>query len=408
MTTKKLYNAGTIFLGYWALITFLSSLNLDNASPIRQESYALILLGLISFAAGCVVCKVFKHKPVVRSEYNFEISDYRLLNLACIVIIVYSIYRFGIIASYLSQGISWGDIRLMHGYAGESGIYHAAIAFGGGYPTILVKRRYRIRFGRSLDFDNPSNFNEKILWLEKNWQHPLIVQCSDKYRLHEYVRGLGLERIMPKIYGKWDHAEDIDWDSLPDQFVIKCNHGAKWNIICTNKAGLNRNESESKLNSWLKMDYGLREFEVHYSHIKPVIFAEEYIEPNSDKLMPDDYKIYCFNGKPKFLLVCLERESELELEWYDFDWNIYDIGAKPNKGKAKRPKSLEKMIEYAEKLSQPFPFVRVDFYDRSGEAVLGEMTFSPMYGMAKYYSEEGNKQIGDMLLLPQKYKGRFE
>lgn len=140
---------------------------------------------------------------------------------------------------------------------------------------------------------------------------------------------------MPKIYGKWDDATEIDWDSLPNQFVIKCNHGAKWNIICKDKSKLDKAEATRKLNTWVKMDYGEREFEIHYSHIKPVIFAEEYIEPNTDKLMPEDYKVYCFNGKPMFLLVCLEREVELELEWYDFDWNVFDIGAKPNKQKGK-------------------------------------------------------------------------
>ena len=183
--------------------------------------------------------------------------------------------------------------------------------------------------------------------------------------------------------------------------MVKCNHGAKWNIICIGKEKLNKSDAEIKLNSWLKMDYGEREFEVHYSHIKPIIFAEEYIEPNDDKLMPEDYKIYCFNREPKLVLVCLERETELE--WYDFDWNIMDVGAKPNKRKALRPASLDAMVTYARQLAKPFPFVRVDFYDRQGEPVLGEMTFSPMYGMAKYYSDEGNVMFGDMLLLPEKY-----
>ena len=280
-------------------------------------------------------------------------------------------------------------------------------AIGGGYPTLLVQRRYRIRFGRKLDFNNPQNFNEKILWLEKNWQHPLVVQCADKYRLHEYAKSLNMENIMPAIYGMWEDASQIDWDSLPERFVIKCNHGAMQNIICMNKEKLDKVDAVRRLNSWLKFDYGQLEFELHYSHIKPVIFAEEYIEPNTDKLMPEDYKIYCFNGKPRFVLVCLDREVGLELEWYDLNWNVFDIGVKPNKGKAQRPDSLEKMIEYAEKLSKPFPFVRVDFYDRAGEPILGELTFTPKYGMAKYYSEKGNKEIGDMLVLPEKYKGRF-
>lgn len=121
LTTKKLYNAGTIFLAYWAIITFLTSLNLDNAEPVRQSTYGLILLGLVSFAAGCLVCTQLKHRPQVNPDYNFEITSYRLLNIACIVIIVYSIYRIGIIASYLSRGISWGSIRMMHGIGGAAG-----------------------------------------------------------------------------------------------------------------------------------------------------------------------------------------------------------------------------------------------------------------------------------------------
>ena len=121
LATKKIYNAGTIFLGYWAIITFLTSLNLDNAATVRQSTYGLILLGLVSFAAGCLVCLQVKHRPQTNADYNFEISSYRLLNIACIVIIIYSIYRIGIIATYLSRGISWGSIRMMHGIAGAAG-----------------------------------------------------------------------------------------------------------------------------------------------------------------------------------------------------------------------------------------------------------------------------------------------
>lgn len=212
---------------------------------------------------------------------------------------------------------------------------------------------------------------------------------------------------MPKLYGCWQDAHQIDWENLPNKFVIKCNHGAKWNIICRNKKTFDIEQAQKKLECWLRMDYGQKEFEVHYSHIKPLVFAEEYIEPSTDDLLPVDYKIYCFNGIPRIILVCLDRETELKLEWYDFEWNVYDIGTKKNEQIAKRPKNLSKMWEFAERLSKPFPFVRVDFYDTDYQPVLGELTFTPMYGMAKYYSAEGNKKIGDMLALPSKYGGRF-
>ena len=121
LVTKKLYNAGTIFLGYWALITLLASLNLDNAAPVRQQTYGLILLGLVSFAGGCFICMQIIHKPRMSPDYDFTIKSYLLLNIACIVIIAYSMYRVGIIASYLSRGYSWGRIRQMHGIGGASG-----------------------------------------------------------------------------------------------------------------------------------------------------------------------------------------------------------------------------------------------------------------------------------------------
>lgn len=121
-STRKIYNAGTIFLGYWAIITLLTSLNFDNATPVRQSTYGFILLGLVSFAIGCLLCLSTKHKAQINSDFKFQISNYRLLYIACIIIIIYSAYRFTIIASYLSQGISWGNIRLMHGVAGETGV----------------------------------------------------------------------------------------------------------------------------------------------------------------------------------------------------------------------------------------------------------------------------------------------
>lgn len=119
--TRKIYNAGTIFLGYWAIITLLTSLNFDNATPVRQSTYGFILLGLVSFAAGCLLCLSTKHKAQINPDFKFHIVSYRLLNIACIIIIIYSIYRFTIIAEYLLQGVSWGNIRLMHGVAGETG-----------------------------------------------------------------------------------------------------------------------------------------------------------------------------------------------------------------------------------------------------------------------------------------------
>lgn len=273
-------------------------------------------------------------------------------------------------------------------------------------PVLFVKHRYKKIFGKKLYLKNPVGFNEKILWLSLYWQDPKIVLCADKYTLREYVSKKNLDFLMPTLYGVYNSTNDINWDSFPNKFVIKCTHGCKYNIICFEKNKLNINEATNKLDRWMNEKYGYNTYEPQYGKMIPRIIAEEFIETNAESL-PEDYKIYCFNGKPYCVLVCLERETELRLEWYDLDWNILDIGAKPNENKAQKPVCLDKMIEYAEILSKDFPFVRVDFYDSFGKPVLGEMTFSPMYGMATYYSEAGNKQLGDMLKLPQKLKSHF-
>ena len=274
-------------------------------------------------------------------------------------------------------------------------------------PRTYVKYAYKKHFGKKPNLENPQNFNEKILWIIFNWQNPLLVQCTDKYRMREYVKKMGLEFILPKLYGAWESVKSIDWNSLPEMFVMKCNHGCEMNIICENKSRLDIKVEEAKLTKWMQTRYGCDKFyEPHYLYIKPIIFAEEYIK-TADGRMPIDYKIYCFNGKPELILACVEREVGVKFEFYDLEWNVLDIGAEKNQQKARKPESLSKMIEYAKQLSHPFPFVRVDFYDRDGEPILGELTFTPFYGMARYYSKEGNAWLGSKLQLPEKYPGHF-
>ncbi|MCD8011764.1 MAG: hypothetical protein LUG99_01040 [Lachnospiraceae bacterium] len=274
-------------------------------------------------------------------------------------------------------------------------------------PKSYVRYAYKIHFGVYPNLKKPENFNEKILWLIFNWQHPLLVQCTDKFNMRNYVADCGLEEILPKLYGSWTDAQLVEWDKLPEQYAIKCNHGCEMNIICTNKADINIALASKQLNTWLHTRYGADKFyEPHYLHIKPIIFAEEYIKTLDGKL-PIDYKIYCFNGVPELALACVDRETRVKFEFYDLQWNVLDIGAEKNNMKARRPISLDKMVEYSRILSKPFPFVRVDFYDRDGDPVLGELTFTPFYGMARYYSEEGNLWLGNKLELPKKYKRNY-
>ena len=240
------------------------------------------------------------------------------------------------------------------------------------------------------------------------WQHPLIVTCADKYRMRGYVKKCGCIEYMPKLYGVYKSTEEIEWDKFPNKFAIKCNHGCKMNIICDDKNKFDIAESTKKLNYWMKDNYAYHVYEPHYAHIKPLILCEEYIETDGG-VFPDDYKIYCFNGEAKVILVCMERQDgKLRLEWYDLSWNPLDIGRDKNEQKAKKPLCLDEMIKCAEKLSKPFPYVRVDFYDKDGKAILGEMTFTPYYGMARYYNEKGNEWLGSLLRLPDKYPKHYK
>lgn len=276
-------------------------------------------------------------------------------------------------------------------------------------PLLFTKLLYFRLLGKPLNLKEPKGFNEKILWLKFHYKHPLIVLCADKYRMREYVDSLGLHHLLPKIYGVWKDSKDIDWSSLPNKFALKCNHGCCFNILCTDKDQLDIKQASIQLNQWLVTDYSYTACEMHYSKIKPLILCEEFLE-NEKKILPDDYKIYCFNGEPKVVLICAEREPnklDIRREFYDLDWNILEIGDRPNEQKTKKPDSLNEMIEYARVLAASFPFVRVDFYEIDSKPVLGELTFTPGAGLATFHSEEGDQYLGDLLTLPPKFEGNY-
>ena len=271
-------------------------------------------------------------------------------------------------------------------------------------PVLASKYLYRKATGKKLNLKNPQDFNEKLQWLKLNWQNPLVTQCADKYEMREYVRNCGCEEVLNELYDVYEATSEIDWDSLPSKFALKCTHGCGFNVICDDKSKLDKNEALEKLNEWLKIDFSLYAAELHYAKIKPRIICEKYIETDAG-FLPNDYKIYCFNGDVKIALVCSDRVTELKLNFLDLNWKRIDIGSeKFNKGEVpKKPKCFDIMINYAEKLSKPFPFVRIDFYDYNNKPVLGEMTFTPVGCMAMYYNDFGLKMLGEMIELPEKY-----
>lgn len=272
-------------------------------------------------------------------------------------------------------------------------------------PTLASKYLYKIRTGKNLNLNNPQDFNEKLQWLKLNWQHPLVVKCGDKFVVRDYVKKCGCEEILNELYGVYNEVSEINWEALPQKFVLKTTNSCGTNIICDNKNILYKNEVFAKLEKWMKIDYGLRNAEIHYSKMIPRIICEKYLQPKSG-FLPYDYKIYCFNGKPKMAHLITERETDHPKSYcVDINWNkmILEKGEAIDKIIPSKPKCFDQMVSYAEKLSKGFPFVRIDFYDFQDKPILGEMTFTPLAAMATYYTEEALNMIGDWIELPEKH-----
>lgn len=265
---------------------------------------------------------------------------------------------------------------------------------------------YKKTFHKKLNLKAPQEFNEKLMWLKlTNYnKNKLVWECSDKFLVRKYLMSKGIkEENLPKILKVYNNTNEINFEELPNRFALKCTHGCGYNIICDNKNKLNNEKTIQKLAKWQKEKFGYDSAENHYTHIKPKIICEEYIDSNIG--FPYDYKIYCFSGVPKLILVCSEREKKLRLNFFDLQWNELMIGKSEyrNTMKILKPKNLKSMISMAKKISSDFPFVRIDFYD-NGKAIIGEMTFTPAACLATYYNDEGNMYLASLLNLNQKYE----
>lgn len=264
-------------------------------------------------------------------------------------------------------------------------------------PKFSCKILFFIRTKKWPNLNKPVTFNEKTTWLKLNnySDNKLVSTCSDKYEVRKYVEKVGLSSTLNELYGVYDNFNDINFDILPSKFVIKCTHGCAYNIICKNKNKFDKEKAKETIEKWMKEKYGFATTELHYTKIKPRIIIEKYLCDKYDK-MPIDYKIYCFNGSAKCVLVCSERDDKLKLSYYDVHWKRLNYESKnwSSEKNIKEPKNLNKMIEYAELLSKNFPFVRVDFYNDNGKIIFGELTFTPACCCAPYYNENGNKELG--------------
>lgn len=262
---------------------------------------------------------------------------------------------------------------------------------------------YHNVFGEKLDLNNPQTFNQKLQWLKLYNRRPEYTTMVDKYRVREYIKEtIGGEYLIP-ILGVWEKAKDIDFDTLPDKFVLKCNHGSACNIICKDKYKLDYRETVKKLNKWMKTDYYKISREWPYKNVPRRIIAEQYLsDPIEGEIR--DYKFFCFAGAAKCVKVDFGRFVDHHANYYDTEGNLLTIGecaCPPVFDKIIRlPQNMNQMRELAEILSRDHPFLRVDFYNVDGKIYFGETTFYPASGFGPFCTDEQDVELGSWLKLP--------
>ncbi len=273
-------------------------------------------------------------------------------------------------------------------------------------PTKMwISYRFKKRAGYPMDWKNPKTFNQKLQWLKVYDRNPLYTTMVDKCEAKKYVADIiGEEHIIPTL-GVWDQFEDIDFDQLPNQFVLKCTHDSGGLVIVKDKSQFNKEQAQKEFNVALKRNPYTVDREWPYKNVKPRIIAERYMEDPTSKDLKD-YKIFCFNGTPKALFIATNRygEGETCFDFYDMEFNHLDFtNGHPNAiTPPQKPIAFDKMCELAEKLSARIPHVRVDFYEVDGAIYFGELTFSHWSGMKPFEPKEWDYTFGEWINLPKK------
>lgn len=262
---------------------------------------------------------------------------------------------------------------------------------------IMTKIYYRIIMHGKLHLNSPILFSEKICWYKLFYcpENKKIIDCADKYWVREYLEGKGLSKYLPDLIGVWNKAEEIDWKSLPNKFALKCSHGCGYIAICENKELADENEIKRKLNKWIKDDFGLYNAEPHYNLSDRKIICERFIE--SDTMLPIDYKVHCFDGEAKVMLICSDRESgKTKLSFCDMNGVWLPYGYDEEHLIEIDAVNLQEMKRLSEMIAADFPFVRVDFYIERGKLKIGELTFDPAGGLFDYLNNHGDQEMGKM------------
>lgn len=274
-------------------------------------------------------------------------------------------------------------------------------------PQGLISDKFYRKMGYKIDWKHPKDINEKINWMKFNYDTSEWSRLADKYLVREYVKERVGEHILTKLYGVWDKAEDIDFNKLPNRFVLKTNHAYNTVLPVSDKSEINVNETRKTLNKWLKIRFGYKTIEPHYLRIRPLIIAEEYLENDTEfSSSIVDYKVWCFSGSPFCIYVCTDRTlgGAHARYFFDTEWNALHNAMSKEISQEQlsipRPKELSTLLAYAQKLAQGHPQVRVDFYIVKGKVYFGEMTFTGKNGFMDFLSRNFSLKMGEHVKLP--------
>ena len=267
-----------------------------------------------------------------------------------------------------------------------------------------LKLKYLVKTNKKLNLNTPITYNEKIQWLKLNDRKDIYTIMVDKYEAKKYVGNIiGNQYIIPTI-GIYEDFNDIDFEKLPNKFVIKCTHDSGGIVICKNKKNFNKDLVRKKINYYLKRKYYKIHREWPYKNVKPRIIIEKYMSNSNGKPLID-YKFFCFNGEPKLIYISegLENHTTASMSFYDMDFKLTDCKRKDYpqlKHSVERPKNFDLMKKYAKILSKNIPHLRVDFYEIDGHLYFGELTFSTCAGFIPFEDEKWNIKLGEWIKLP--------
>lgn len=274
---------------------------------------------------------------------------------------------------------------------------------------MFIRLNYLRRMKQWPDLKNPTTYNEKLQWLKLHDRQPLYTQLVDKYEVRRFVEErIGGEYLVPLAGGPWNSFDEIDFDALPERFVLKCTHDSGGLVICRDKRTLDREKARRRISQSLQQNFYYHNREWPYKDVQPRIIAETYMEDASTSELRD-YKFFCFDGEPRMLFVASDRQTageETKFDFFDMDYNHLDLrNGHPNAAvPPEKPVQFGLMRELAQKLSQGIPHVRVDLYEVNGRVYFGEMTFYHWSGMVPFDPPEWDRKLGSWIGLPENGK----